>query len=968
MMSALKVQDVFGFYQEYGKKKCVQYLMDCNKCDMQPSSKSYEKSIEKLVSEIKNLKKSLKRDSSTKFDSFLTSVYTFPTPALEKRVPKVTSDDSLDLNTSLSIEKEKCSLLKDALIEESGKNLHLYKTFNTFNTKVNTLEAKNEFMSKKLESTKKNLKRTVAREKYAINKVRKLENECSNAKNCENDSQLRIAFLENKLKEKDNEIRELETSVEYLQGLLNDTEDELKVFDEKYRKYTSKLKQCVYELLQHQVSASKVSNVIKSVLKLANITANRLPCKSSVLEMSLQRLYLAQAHISDVFSNDTSTVLLTDETSKYGSKFMGYEASDSQGNLWVLGLRDIETKSANDTLKVFKEILQDLDDVSMVSDNEISRNIICHIVATLSDRAATEVKFNQLLVDFRKEILPLTYYNYNTFTEAEKVPLETMCNFFCGLHALVNFAETARTCVKEVETGLFENVTPCFDKTYKDNDPGTCRLIRTASKAFGEGSGGDEKSGCHGTFKVFSKDFLNQHGFKSVPLKSYRGARFNILFHNAAVVFFLHSQMKNFLESYGSENRLLKSVLFDLKSVEFLAGVKALGLISKIITCPLWKVLENGEISLVDMNEKYLELVTFLEDASRNITNFMSGELFLFGENYVEKGPIFDALMGSDSFDNTVEMFLQIILPALCKLSKRLFQDHLPDGVFTSISDEMKVKVKNAPKTSCFAESVFGQLDHLLRTKPNISTLAAEASIMFLNNKTLSWLDSKEDVERDSLIKTASKGVKQIREKYRSRLNEIHENRRIAMNEKIRKREASQQAKIERQEQYTRDILFHGLWQSEVEVENMVNSYERRNEKIEAVKAQLKFRKDVLQQIPDNKSVFNLSKSQEGKKSRKYLDVDELKENLKVLVRQAVVRDTENNIERHLLVGKRVKHRFITDGEEKWYTGRVISQVLIIHLLSFKKGNFHVLLRNSPFILKGIHYYFHKLNVKQGRS
>ena len=57
-------------------------------------------------------------------------------------------------------------------------------------------------------------------------------------------------------------------------------------------------------------------------------------------------------------------------------------------------------------------------------------------------------------------------------------------------------------------------------------------------------------------------------------------------------------------------------------------------------------------------------------------------------------------------------------------------------------------------------------------------------------------------------------------------------------------------------------------------------------------------------------SVFNFSKSHAGK-SRKTLDVNELKENLKVLVRQAVVKDKESDIEKHLLVGKRVKHIFI---------------------------------------------------------
>jgi hypothetical protein len=88
---------------------------------------------------------------------------------------------------------------------------------------------------------------------------------------------------------------------------------------------------------------------------------------------------------------------------------MGYEAADSKGTLWVLGLRDIETKSASDTLKVFKQILQDLDEKSSEEGSETSQNIVSHIVATLSDRAATKVKFNSLLYDFRKEILPLTF-------------------------------------------------------------------------------------------------------------------------------------------------------------------------------------------------------------------------------------------------------------------------------------------------------------------------------------------------------------------------------------------------------------------------------------------------------------------------------------------------------------------------------------------------------------------------------
>ncbi|VDI71681.1 Hypothetical predicted protein [Mytilus galloprovincialis] len=76
------------------------------------------------------------------------------------------------------------------------------------------------------------------------------------------------------------------------------------------------------------------------------------------------------------------------------------------------------------------------------------------------------------------------------------------------------------------------------------------------------------------------------------------------------------------------------------------------------------------------MNEKYLQLVTFIDDASHNVAAFMS--------------------------------------------------DHLPGGKLNNISEDMKLKVKAAPKTSSYAESVFGQLDHLIRTRPSTKTLAAE--------------------------------------------------------------------------------------------------------------------------------------------------------------------------------------------------------------------------------------------------
>ena len=64
-----------------------------------------------------------------------------------------------------------------------------------------------------------------------------------------------------------------------------------------------------------------------------------------------------------------------------------------------------------------------------------------------------------------------------------------------------------------------------------------------------------------------------------------------------------------FLETFFTEvrqtpNQLLRAVSSDVKVPEYQAGCKAIGLINKMITGPLWRVLESQDILILDMNEK----------------------------------------------------------------------------------------------------------------------------------------------------------------------------------------------------------------------------------------------------------------------------------------------------------------------------------------------------------------------------
>lgn len=117
---------------------------------------------------------------------------------------------------------------------------------------------------------------------------------------------------------------------------------------------------------------------------------------------------------------------------------------------------------------------------------------------------------------------------------------------------------------------------------------------------------------------------FKEQGFHSLPLQPYRGHCFNILFENASIVFFLHSEKIGFLTGF-STNKLLKLVLFDhlfdLQQPVFLAGVKALGLVSKLVTQPLWFLVESRDINILHMNVHYRKLVMFLESQVKNPQN-----------------------------------------------------------------------------------------------------------------------------------------------------------------------------------------------------------------------------------------------------------------------------------------------------------------------------------------------------------
>ena len=84
------------------------------------------------------------------------------------------------------------------------------------------------------------------------------------------------------------------------------------------------------------------------------------------------------------------------------------------------------------------------------------------------------------------------------------------------------------------------------------------------------------------------------------------------------------------------------------------------------------------------------------------------------------------------------------MLPAMARLLSPIFADHLPGGRWD--------KLKGLPSHNKYSESIFGHVDHLMREKPCITTIASESYIMFTHNHTLEWLKQKDSSERAQLL------------------------------------------------------------------------------------------------------------------------------------------------------------------------------------------------------------------------
>ncbi|CAC5385327.1 unnamed protein product [Mytilus coruscus] len=315
------------------------------------------------------------------------------------------------------------------------------------------------------------------------------------------------------------------------------------------------------------------------------------------------------------------------------------------------------------------------------------------------------------------------------------------------------------------------------DSEDKNAECGTIRLIRTCSKSFVKVV--DERNGVHGDFKTYMKAIGDKVNFIR-----YKHNRFNVFFQLGHTTYHHRNNIKTFLESiHGCTNKLLSSVLVDIKEPLYIAGSRALGLISKLVCGPLWRKIEDSS-HVFYLNELLSALFDFLEMGKVDSSIILSGNLKPFPDQ-INNDEILNELLKPDDSDELTEQILQSLFTVMITLSKRQAGDHLPGGKFSTPTQLTREQTRSCLKHNKLPEFFFGQLDFLMKYRPNSTTLCNEAHLLFSHNKTDKWLNNLPASERNQMIEDNRKEGRKIRLQFKESLKQIESERLI----KLRKKE-----------------------------------------------------------------------------------------------------------------------------------------------------------------------------------
>lgn len=311
--------------------------------------------------------------------------------------------------------KLKLKTAEERLSKANAESMRLKKYSKTYKetedktTSVKLTEKKTETQEQLLEMTKSENSRL---SNLLLEKERKIAELVSEKNN--------VMITNNELIKKND----------YLMNLIDENEP-LQIFDEETNQFKPELINCVMELQNCNISVANIPKAIRAVSSLCGRTPNHVPSASTINRINDMRVSVALKQMEDISMSENLT-LYTDETSKFGKSFEVFAITDENKESYLLGLREMFCKSSHTVLDTLKEILSDISNICTKEENNkgVGLKLLIHIKNTMSDRAATEKKFQSLLEIYRTQILSRVEDDWEKLSQNKKTVCSQMNNFF----------------------------------------------------------------------------------------------------------------------------------------------------------------------------------------------------------------------------------------------------------------------------------------------------------------------------------------------------------------------------------------------------------------------------------------------------------------------------------------------------------------------------------------------------------
>ena len=624
------------------------------------------------------------------------------------------------------------------------------------------------------------------------------------------------------------------------------------------KKYSDDVRETYWELLASGVSIDKCEKVVRTVVeKLCPKKIGRLPKKTCTSLLQTEALIVSQGQVAAaMLDSSNNNTLHTDGTKRRFREYAGYQISTSDGNSFSMGLQELTTGDAESflagTLTTLTELAEAVGSTE-VETSHVYAQLLKSIKNTMTDRHVVNKQFKAQLQEVRETILPKIVNEWDGLTDGEKNNITEIHGLYCGLHVLINMASSAKSVI-----GF------CHDLIYQ-----CCKALTESGCA---------KSGC-GEFKAY----LEAEN-KKCHLITFIVNCFNVLFINGAAVYYHWHDISSFFhDGYcGQTNKLLQAISNGMEISDHKAMCRALGIIEKIITGPLWRLLEERK-HIFEMNSDWELLYNSVLTLSKDATDLLHGEPIFTNVSITKDCVWVDLFTTQDTeFQSKTKECLQKVLCSFIPLLLRQLHDQLPGGKYHQPSQKVIEETAGVPRHNKISEANFGDLDRLVKRAPQKATSSQAGVMLYVRNKTGKYLMSLSSSKRRKYLDIARKHAKQRQQTEYQRWKEIIKKRQQVQAERKRKKDVREQKLRESAQQIAQKVHSAGLWCSDKQVDQQVQlcrASKSDNASKLAVKEQIKYHVHVRKVILIQKSPAKFQKNQQP------LSLIQLAENLKTIIK-----------------------------------------------------------------------------------